>query len=365
MRVRSLVAAASAAVLASALQAGVPTSAADRTTPDHHVRTIVRHLVGPLNVARNQDGTIYFTENFANNLYRIRPGGEPEVIFRSAIRGATVESVDVDRGRVRFVVTGHEGEVGLLKGFGPRGRAYPIADVYAFEKKRNPDRRYTYGFRGISKKCAKQVPPEMGPATYKGVVDSHAYGLEVRGRTTYIADAGGNDILKVGPRGKISVVAVLPPVPVKVTRQMAEGAGLPKCTIGKHYRFEAVPTDVEVGPGGWLYVSSLPGGPEDGSAGAHGSVVKVNPRNGKVVTVAKGLVSATGVGVGPRGDVFVSQMFAGMISRIRAGGHRAVPYVEVPLPADVDVTPDGLLAAINVLPSEDGPPDGKIVMIER
>lgn len=151
----------------------------------------------------------------------------------------------------------------------------------------------------------------------------------------------------------------------KVTQSAAEANGLPDCAVGKVYRFESVPTDIERGPDGWFYISSLPGGPEDGSTGAIGSVVKVNPRSGRVVTVASGLVSANGLAVARSGDVYVSQLFAGVISRIRRGSHRARPYLRIPLPADVDVTRRGLIAVVNVLPPEDGAPDGKVVSIAR
>ena len=61
----------------------------------------------------------------------------------------------------------------------------------------------------------------------------------------------------------VSTVAALKPVKVKVTASRGRGHGLPSCTVGKKFAFEAVPTDVEVGPDGQLYVTSLPGGPED------------------------------------------------------------------------------------------------------
>ncbi|CAN5558945.1 ScyD/ScyE family protein [soil metagenome] len=364
MRAGKIVVAASAAVLAGVLPAGTSAGAPEPAPPTHRIQTIADHVVGPLNVARNQDGTIYYTENFANNLYRLRPGGEPEVIFRAAIKRASVESVAVDHGRLRFTVTGPRNHLGLVKAFGPHGNAYTVADVFAFEQKRNPDKRFTYGFRSISKACAAQLPRQLGPASYRGVVESHAYGLAVHGRTTYVADAAANDVVRVGPHGKVSLVAALPPVKVKVTKKLAGATGLPACTIGKHYGFEAVPTDIDVGPDGWLYVSSLPGGPEDGSTGANGQVLKINPRTGRVVTVARGLLSATGVAVGPHGAVYVSQLFAGTISRIGPGRHHAVPFASVPLPADIDVTPKGLLAATNVLPPEQGPPDGRVVLVK-
>ena len=71
-------------------------------------------------------------------------------------------------------------------------------------------------------------------------------------------------------------------MPTTITREAARQFGLPTCTIGKTYAFEAVPTDVELGPDGMLYVSVLPGGPEDPSLGARGAIYRVSPATGAV-----------------------------------------------------------------------------------
>ena len=122
-----------------------------------------------------------------------------------------------------------------------------------------------------------------------------------------------------------------------------------------------MPTDIEVGADGFLYVTSLPGGPEDGSLGANGRLLKVKPATGKVSQVAGGLVSPTGVAVASNGDIYVAQLFAGVISKIKAGSSKVKTYLEVPLPAAVEATPTGLLATINALPGKK--PKGKVVTI--
>jgi len=50
-------------------------------------------------------------------------------------------------------------------------------------------------------------------------------------------------------------VAVLPGVPQRITPSAAIQNGLPLCTAGRIYTSEPVPTDVEVGPDGFWYVS--------------------------------------------------------------------------------------------------------------
>ena len=103
------------------------------------------------------------------------------------------------------------------------------------------------------------------------------------------------------------------PVPMKnSTAETAAAFGFPACSAGYGYSFEPVPTDIEVGTGGWLYVTSLPGGPEDPSLGARGSVLKIHPGTGEVRTVAKGLISATGLAVDRfTGTIAVTELFGG------------------------------------------------------
>ena len=77
----------------------------------------------------------------------------------------------------------------------------------------------------------------------EGGVDSNPNGLLVRHGARYVTDAGGNDLLKVDHKGRISVVAVFPPRPV---------GDIP---------MQAVPTSVVKGPDGAFYVGQLTGFP--------------------------------------------------------------------------------------------------------
>ena len=91
----------------------------------------------------------------------------------------------------------------------------------------------------------------------------------------------------------------------------------------------------------------------------------MNPRNGKVAKVAGGLISATGLAVARNGDIFVAELFRGRISRITARTSTPKTFVKVPLPGDVELSRTGMFATINVLPGEDGPPNGNLVRIRR
>ena len=117
-----------------------------------------------------------------------------------------------------------------------------IADVAAYEAKRNPDGRVTYGFRDVrDQQCLDRVPAGI-PAKYKGQVDSHAYATAANKRSIYVADAGANAILKVDKHSKrVSTVAVLPAASFRVTAVLAAGMGLPDCVVGERYYLSRCP----------------------------------------------------------------------------------------------------------------------------
>ena len=327
------------------------------------VQTLAKGLISPLSLAVSKDGTRYVTQNFASMLSRQKPGQEPEVIYANK-DGWEVGAVSEHLGSLRFALSKNQRR-GVIMGVGGNGKPVALANLGRYEKRNNPDAKNAYGFRGLSAQCAAQMPQDGPPAAYKGIVETHPYATLMAGRTTYVADAAANAIFGVARRGKVRTVAVLPPMPAKITAEAGEMFGFPDCMIGKRYFFEPVPTDVERGPDGMLYVSTLPGGPEDPSLGARAAIFRVNPRNGKVAKVAGGLLSATGLAVAKNGDIFVAELFGGRISRIKAGKSSPTTFVQVPLPGDVELTGKGMFATINVLPGEDAPPNGKLVRIRR
>jgi sugar lactone lactonase YvrE len=114
---------------------------------------------------------------------------------------------------------------------------------------------------------------------------------------------------------------------------------------------------VEVGPDGMLYVSSLPGGPEDGSLGLKGGVFRVDPSTGEATRIVGGLLSATGIAVTDTGDILVAQLFGGSIVRIAAGTSTAEVWREAKMPADVEWTPEATYATTRALSD---PPKGRL-----
>ncbi|WP_375489942.1 ScyD/ScyE family protein [uncultured Jatrophihabitans sp.] len=195
-----------------------------------------------------------------------------------------------------------------------------VADLALFEKTHNPDGKVQYGVPHPSK-CVSDALDKAGiPANYNGQVDSHPYAATALGHGAWaVADAGGNDIVRVSRYGHPSTLAVLPRQALHVTSEFAAQNGLPKCTVGITYYFESVPTDVERGPSGWLYVSTLPGG-----EGVAGSVYRVNPHNGHATRIATGFAAATNIAVTPRGTVYVASLGDGTIRKVEHGRNAVV-----------------------------------------
>ena len=213
-----------------------------------------------------------------------------------------------------FVVTG-EGTpsqaVAFVKTF-KAGKTVKLGNLGRAETNRNPDADVEYGFTDLSEECAAQLDPEtFGPPTHTGVIESHPYATAKIGGTTYVADAAANVIWSVTDDGPVRVLSLLPPHQGEMSAELAGQFGLPECTIGQTYIAEPVPTDVEVGPDGMLYVTTLAGEIPD-----LGAVFSIDPSDGTTTQVFGGLTTATGLAVDTNGDMYVAMLFPGVILRI-------------------------------------------------
>jgi hypothetical protein len=363
---RSLLALTAAAVtlpLAGTVPALAQSSPAAARQPD--ARVTASGLVSPLSLFIAPDRTRYVSQNFTGTLLRQRVGHKPTVIFQSK-GGNEVGAVSKRNGVVTFGVTGNG--TSWIKRIDRHGKVHTVANLHRYEKRHNPDGHVKYGFQGLSASCLASLPDEV-PGPYRGIVDSHPYATISTRAGTYIADAAANAIFRLDHRNRLHTVAVMPAVKVRVTAAMAAAAHMPACLAGHVVKLEFVPTDVEVAPNGDLVVSSLPGGPEDGSLGALGSVWRVNPHTGRTTRVAKGLISPVGLAVGRNGDIYVSQLFADTVSRIKRGTHTAKPWRHLAMPGDVEQRGGAIFATGNVLTGTSGEPgdvpNGQIVRLRR
>ena len=366
-----------AAAAACALALAVPTAApASPVVSD----PIVSGLIGPLQIDLGHHGKIYVAQAFSGTLTRVNWDGTTEDLLNEP---TGVDGVASGRRGVAYTTTDFEEATrnALVKLRKHDGTVKTVADLWPYEQRKNPDAGNTYGFLDLTDECAAEVdalpPPEEGPPVsgepYTGIVDSHPYALANDGwGGWYVADAGINAILHVTWWGHISTVAVLPPQPVEVTADGAAALGMPECTVGSTYAFEPVPTDVEVARGGKLIVSLLPGGPENPSLGARGSVYEVKTRWGghhrgygqhsRVKLIAGGFLGATNVALGDRGRIYVAELFGGKVSVIKHGHVSTI--AELPFPAGVEYKHGKVYVSYDVFPPEAGPPDGKIATIK-
>jgi sugar lactone lactonase YvrE len=234
-----------------------------------------------------------------------------------AEEGGVAASGPVDlgfSGRTGYLLVGNPGGgTETREQFGPAGRRFgkllkvnlhgikAIADFPRFEENNNPD--------------------EGGGALPGEEIDSNPNGLLVRHRSQLVTDAGGNDLLKVDGKGRISVVAVFPP------RVVPAPPGIPG--LPPEIPMQAVPTSVVKGPDGAYYVGQLTGFPfPPGGA----NVFRVVP--GKAPKVyAGGFTNIIDIAFDKKGRLYVLE--------IATNGLLNTPENELPVGRLVRVNKDG------------------------
>jgi hypothetical protein len=292
---------------------------------------IVDGLAGPLQFEVGRDGKVLVGQSFSGTVSTVDRNGALTDLFNDpGVDGVSAGAF----GTVIYTHTDPDTGTADLRLRTRSGGTKIIKSLSGYEGQKNPDGRQLYGIQGLSPECAAQIPPDVGILPYRGIVESHPYAVTPTLFGWFVADAAANDIVYVSWLGFTKTVAVLPPqAPVIVTPELAAANEAPPCVVGGSYITEPVPTDVEVGFDGNLYVSTLPGGPEDPSLGARGSVYKVNPWNGSVRQYATGFAGATNLAVSPSG-IYVSELFADRVSKV-VNGH-GTPVASVPSPSGLE-----------------------------
>ncbi len=329
-----------AGAVGMALLMTTPASAEDAGTVSD---PIIEGLIGPLGLDVSDNGTIYVAEGFAGQITRVLPGGARSVLFTA--EGASVSGVaSTALGRVVITLSTFPEEEAppldtTLELVNPNGSAITLASLLDHEVENNPDGDQSYGFLNLPAGCQAKLPPFLQP--YTGIVESNPYKVATLSPISYaVADAAGNSIVRVTVGQQPKTVAVLPSVPQRITPAAAAQLGLPLCTVGRVYSSEPVPTDVEVGPDGFWYVSSLPGGPE---LPGTGSVFRVNPDSGAVSLVARGFSGAVDLAVADDGTIYVAELNGNRISAISNGVVSKV--VDLFSPGAVEIGSDGTIYA--------------------
>ena len=300
MGVRTRIAAVAALALAgSVLVAGQ----ADAGHSHGSLKPVATGLDGPRGVSTYggkviyavTDGSVYATDGRRTFKLGQVPGGFPPAI-------------DTNKWGTTYALTGAGGEPGqpLTPGSATLFRLRPgkspvaVADIAAYQQK-DPD---PYNSDG-------------GPAS-----ETNPYGVAaLKDGTVLVADAAGNDLLRVWPNGKIKTVAKLKPRTVKVPSGLpardSEGNPTNLPPAGTPMLAEAVATSVTVGSDGYWYVGELRGFPatpgtsqiwriKPGSVGAVCDPAK--PYKGDCQRYADGYTSIVDLAGGPRGTLAVVQL---------------------------------------------------------
>jgi hypothetical protein len=193
------------------------------------------------------------------------------------------------------------------------GVVTPVASTWDLEESQNPD-----GF----------------------IVEAHPYDITAGpDGMLWVAEAGGNDLLKVDPMGgEVQLVTVF-----------SEGvpSPLPNPNRGGAMESDPVPTGIAFDGSGNAYVSFLPGFPFlPGSS----KVVRVSS-DGQVSDYATGLTMVTDLQTGPDGNMYAVQIGqfteqgplpnSGAIVRVKEGDASEVVVGELSFPTSIDFNADG------------------------
>ena len=225
---------------------------------------------------------------------------------------------------------------GRLLALGRHGAPLRIADIWAFERDINPD----------------------GPGGGNPRIDSNPVDVLLDGRRLVVADAGGNALDVVSPRGRVSNLAVFP------------NRFVPNPFGGPDIPMQAVPTAVALGPDHKYYVGQLTGFPFP-LEGA--KIFRVDPRTGATTEVAHGFTNIMDLEFGRDGTLYVLEIaHDGLFSPLergrdlrdlaprRAASGRAARG-HAPMPGGIAVHDGGLYVSIN----SGSPGGGHVIRLSR
>lgn len=300
MRSRLLLAAVSAASLAAAALVTVPAATA---APPPPFVPIASGFDGPLHIAFGPGNSLYVASAGLNG----SPGIDKVNLKSGAVRRITTPNgfapgIDVrGNGNVLFTLSEGAGpeEQGptWLKRVNASGRVTTVADMLAIERRLNPDGQ----------------DPNAPDA------ESNPYSVLALPGRTIVADAAGNSLIELRPHRRARVLTAFP---------VFAAPGCQNANPGVGALCDPVPTDVEMGPDGYLYVSGL-------GAEVQGHIYKVNARTGAIVRTWGDLPPLTGIDVDRDGTIYAAALFTNQVFRIGCRGGTTV--AEIPAPADVEL----------------------------
>lgn len=292
----------------AALAVGTPAlpASAHRDHSSGSLRTVATGFDGPRGVSTLGHGMTLVTETDGTfSLVVERRHGSARVVKLGQIKSEFAPAIDVGPDRqVWILTTGAEPGSKTAKG---------AATLYTWK----PGWKAAKAFADIGKYQAGDPDPYD---LEKQPTDSNPFGVEaLRDGSVLVADAGGNDLLRVSTTGSIETVARLKPrvvaVPKGLPAKGPDGKPLPKA--GTKVPSEAVATSVTVGADGYWYVGELRGFPatpgtsqiwriKPGSVGAVCDPAK--PYDTDCSRYADGLTSIVDLAADSRGSIYAVEL---------------------------------------------------------
>ncbi len=289
-------AAAAALLVAAPLAAGGSAQAAGDADSGPVARAVAS-VSGPRGLDMGPEGTLLVSR--ANGSFGIvaRAGADRGTfqMLGRVPRGFLAPALDMNRRGQVFVLTtagepGARGAATLYRWTARHGRT-KVADIAAYQ----------------------QVDVD-GADLEDNPTDSNPYGVAaLDDGSALVADAAGNDLLRVAADGTITTVARILPRKVRVPRGLGDEAP----PAGTRIPSEAVPTAVTVGADGYAYVGELRGFPATPGTSqiwrVHPDATDAvcdpaHPRRGKCRRVVADMTSIVALQAGPRGSLVVGEL---------------------------------------------------------
>ncbi len=315
--------------------AGTPVNA---DTGDRHggrdpIEVVVRDLNGPFEISDGPGRTLYVTEAEIGQVTAVDPVRHTA---RPVITGVAGANGAVKVGSRFAILTGEGGgppdtATRLASGAVPAavttssvapddlsasvllarpGKAPTrLASLLANELTNNPDGQTQFGPDGN--------PTDSLSNPFYLINDRSGKGLVI------VADGGGNAVLRVDRKGKISNFFIPPVI------KTGACAGVPNNDPVPGTGCDPVPTGLAYGPRNTLYVSTL-----SSEVPGEGRVYVLDAHSGKVKKVISGLNAPTGVAVDWCGNVYVSELLEN------------APPPDAPPPPDFDPSKVGRIVKI-------------------
>ncbi len=307
MRHKTFVRTAAAAAASAAMLATIVAPSANASPTE--LQVVASGFAGPLHIAFGPNQSLYVADAFAGAIVNVNLKTHSTRTIADGLGFSP--GVDVG-GNGRVLATSTLGAPGSLPVPEARlvrvswnGQVTVEADMLAYEFANNPDGQ------------SQDVDAVSNPYSV----------LALPGRT-FVVDSAANAIIRVGANGSMSTLVAFPNI---TNGECADAVN----NDPQHPGCDPVPTDAELGPDGYLYVSGL-------GAEVEGHIYKVDPRNGHIVRTWGGLPPLTGIAVSHNGTIYAASLFTDQVFRI-CGAH--ITTASVPSPSDVELGHWMLLAA--------------------